>query len=156
MRHFLRNLSYISLGILLSIITTTMLPSNIKFVTAQLSSSAVQPLQDPFLNIDQYPNSSRRNQATVPFALPDVFIASILSVSSSVYPRLGPVQMDMNGDGLLDLVFSMSDINPYDPPSYYDQYVLLNTGSGFEVAYICRRDGTLYQGHCADPNYPAP
>jgi hypothetical protein len=150
-------MAYISLGIILSVATMTVLPQTIKSVTAQLSTPTVLPLQE----INEYgkklPKYEKIKTTPVSYALPAI----------NIYQNNGqPTQMDMNGDGLLDIVFANAGYDSsYGSGLVGTQYVLLNTGSGFEISYFCKKDFktkwmgthaeldfTYYQGECADTN----
>jgi len=148
MKTFLRNMGYISLGILISIAVTSFLPQTIKAVTAQLSTTTMLPMQDINTLMNEFPKSEKLKTTPLPYALPAI----------NIHNNGNPSQMDMNGDGLLDMVYSYYNGN------HGNQYVLLNTGSGFEMVYSCRKTtdygpysqikGVYYQGDCADPNHP--
>lgn len=159
MKTFLRNLAYISLGILLSILASTVLPHTIKSVTAQLSTRMILPLQDMYTYTKQLPKYEKLKASPVPYALPAINISQ---------NNGQPIQMDMNGDGLLDIVYAGVG-SAQGVGQIANQYVLLNTGSGFEIAYICQKDyryvpnrhppevdQIFYRGHCADTNFPTP
>ena len=90
----------------------------------------IQPGDAAFqFNNSQYmatlPHSLNR-KADVPFALPSGNIFSEPEAN-----RYGPVIIDMNGDGLSDLVYSFGDTD------LYSQAVALNTGDGFNLVYYC-------------------
>jgi hypothetical protein len=82
----------------------------------------------------------------VPYSLPEIHLASYMSSPGG--SGFAPDIMEVNGDGLFDLVFSV--LPGYNIGSEFKQYVLLNTGIGFEVAYYCRASGGSYEGDCAD------
>jgi hypothetical protein len=142
MKSFLNNLSLVTLGILISAITMTYLPSQIRAVTASLSTTVIKPYDSPTAAIAQFPESRSLLTTAIPFSLP----------ATTLHNNGLPMQMDMNGDGLMDFIFS----HIYTSGS--SQYVLLNNGQGFDTAYICNRKYdtntrlTTYRGHCADPN----
>jgi hypothetical protein len=89
---------------------------------------------------------------------------SVRSTLYNVLPRIeistenqrgeeSPIMTDINGDGLMDFVYSHLEqgISPscdpnidihnppanYSAPRPYEQYILINTGRGFQVAYSC-------------------
>lgn len=88
------------------------------------------------------------------YALPAVNQFNYVNIGSYYY--YSPVHMDMNGDGLLDMVYSKVDYGGYPPvPTKSEQYVMLNTGSAFDLVYVCYYYSTSnpkYQGDCADPS----
>jgi hypothetical protein len=143
MKTILRSISLIALGIMISFTTMHILPLTINAVTAALSTTAITPLDEPFVLLyQQYPTSTKKKTGIVPFALPRVNLNN----------NGEPVQTDINGDGLTDLVLSNQN------STHASQYVLLNNGSGYETAYICisshdyKTAITSYQGDCADYN----
>lgn len=67
-----------------------------------------------------------------------------------------PSQMDMNADGLIDLIYSGTVLPEYNltqdsTAAGYIQYVMLNTGNGFRLVYACKQGPPTYhyQGDCA-------
>jgi hypothetical protein len=161
MKTFLRNMAYISLGVILSVVTAAILPQTIKAVTAQLSTTRVMPLQDMRAYINQSPKYEKLKTTPVSYALPAI----------NINQNNGqPIQTDMNGDGLSDIVYATTtNVSDAGGLLVGTQYVLLNTGSGFEIAYFCQKDfryvpnvypyqvdQIFYRGHCADTNFPSP
>lgn len=144
MKSFLKNLCLVFLGVVISVATTSFLPAQIRAVTASLSTTTIKPLDAPSASLSQFPESSRILETVTPFALPAI------PMHNNGYP----IQIDMNGDGLLDLVYSTVYT------SGASQYVLLNNGQGFDAAYLCNKSFVatrtpqhVYRGHCADPNF---
>jgi len=82
-----------------------------------------------------------------------------------------PVSIDINGDGLLDLVYSKAEIAFQSSGGNQDivrwrgveQYIVLRRADGFELAYKCRQNMNYlgsgnnyeyrYYGDCADTSY---
>ena len=80
-----------------------------------------------------------------------------------------PVSIDINGDGLLDLVYSKADFSINTNGGGYEtvwggvtQYIILRRANGFELAYKCKQvsepvgtNGSQrwYYGDCADMSY---
>jgi len=95
---------------------------------------------------------------------------SLEQITTMVYSGDQPLNqfIDLNGDGLTDHVYSRSHQNVYaaSTPSGYRYYrygescVMLNNGSGFEIAHRCRVDkkydqntrkwDLVFYGDCAD------
>ena len=96
----------------------------------------VQAMQDFHNELNTTENTSETKDTDVPNALP----------KANFHNNSMPVLLDMNGDGLTDIVYSK-----YISSETY-QYVLLNTGDGFEFAYTCLWKGSpkTYRGTCAD------
>lgn len=95
------------------------------------SGRRIQPGDEAFkvqnsAYFSRLPHSLNR-KANVPFALP---FGSIFSEPAQ--NQYGPVIIDMNGDGLSDLVYSFGG-------EYFTQAVALNTGDGFDLIYYCAR-----------------
>jgi hypothetical protein len=98
--------------------------------------------------------SDRLKQGHIPFALPGNNLNFMAQGTIGVLP----MQMDLNGDGLTDFFFtSQSNEGPPYPSFDVFQYVLINTGNGFRMEYICRgRMNRTYGyqerwwGDCAD------
>lgn len=62
--------------------------------------------------------------------------------------------VDINGDGLQDYVYSYREVNYQSRINFMEDCVMLNTGSGWDVAYQCRiapdNNGNVhYWGDCA-------
>lgn len=145
MKNFFTSLSLITLGILIAV-TVIQAPSYILPASATLPTEAIFPLIDETTLLTNEIISIRSVQSPVPFALPNQ------NINISYNYGQGPTQMDINGDGLVDLVYSFV----YSLSTF--QYVLLNNGQGFSKAYVCKVQksttlATTYQGDCADPNY---
>src|SRR5690606_10799021 len=73
-----------------------------------------------------------------------------------------PVSIDINGDGLLDLVYSKPNLSYNTGNNSYiwngvEQYIILRRADGFELAYKCRQENQnnifVYYGDCADTTY---
>ncbi|MGE3340617.1 MAG: hypothetical protein AB7J46_01560 [Candidatus Altimarinota bacterium] len=159
MKSLLKNFSILFLGVSLTLFSVYLLPSTIKSVTAQLSTTTVLPFQDIYATINQYPKYQNIKNAAVPYGLP----AITLNTPSNNFAA--PFQIDMNGDGLLDIVYSSIGNGSYGAGTIGTQFVLINNGSGFEIGYSCKRDYKTtsyssagsqfldyiyYQGTCAD------
>jgi len=96
----------------------------------------VQAMQDFYGELSTTSNTSSTKDTDVPNALP----------KANFHSNYMPMLIDMNGDGLTDMVYSR-----YISAETY-QYVLLNTGDGFEFAYTCLWKGSpkTYRGTCAN------
>lgn len=106
------------------------------------SGDRIQVMENLMTELSETSSTSTTAVTDAEFALPWVRFTSS--------DNGDPVLIDMNGDGLTDVVYSK-------PAAETLQYVLLNTGDGFEVAYSCYYSddyGTPYQytyrGTCAD------
>ena len=78
--------------------------------------------------------------------IPDWILPLSLFVSTipqGLSTRYGPVVTDINGDGLPDFIYSMTGT-----AGDWGQYVLLNTGNGWEEATSCYYDGDVWSGDC--------
>lgn len=81
--------------------------------------------------------------------LPQINLFQVTVDGSARYKM--PIQMDVNGDGLSDLVFSSVS-------NQYLQYIYTNTGGQFEQTYYCNQtynaidNINYFYGDCADPN----
>lgn len=98
-----------------------------------------------FSTLSSDPRVSSTPKQNVPFALPAINL--FVDHSSGE----GPILVDVNGDGLQDLVFSKLTGSIL-------QFVLLNTGDGYEMAYGCYVNPAFggggvtqeFRGDCAD------
>lgn len=95
--------------------------------------------------------------------------------SKSIKPRYfdHPYSLDLNGDGLLDILYSKAEIT-WDSGGHFqwnglEQYILLRRATGFELAYKCYQKSVYtiippeyrnigenrwwYYGDCADTSY---
>jgi hypothetical protein len=125
---------------------------------SQTSEGQVFPTVKAFQNyVDGYANwpwSKRyRDFADDKWVMP-FEIYSVKSPSDGGYPGYirDPVYVDMNGDGLVDVLYSYYNL-PASGYGTWRQYLLYNTGSGFEVAWKCVMEGGLnskFYGDCAD------
>lgn len=89
--------------------------------------------------LSQTSDKSSSKKSDVLYALPKINLTS-----NDSYPIL----IDVNGDGLVDAVYSK-------PATDTLQYVLLNRGNGYEVAYSCYYSDDYdtsftYRGTCAN------
>lgn len=108
--------------------------------------------QDPFSSTYLTPTSSTLEPDLPTYALPRINMFYF----PDNYAAYAPLQLDINADGLLDFVYSK--ISTYTTNDYVDQYVILNTGNGFNLAYVCKATGTssggvwsyTYKGDCAN------
>ena len=74
-----------------------------------------------------------------------------------------PLHIDLNGDGLQDLLFSKGHVSLHGQTQNFiwtglEQYIILRRANGFELAYKCRQERDAqnkywYYGDCADQNY---
>jgi|SRR5690606_25999932 len=152
MKGFLKTTTAIGLGIALTL-GFQYLPLQETPAKAQTSGRIVAgPLVDVWDNSFLTPVSSTPRTVMPPYALPRMNFWDQLGNSNSVMPR----QTDLNGDGLMDYYYSqVSAIGGSGDPYAY-QYVLLNNGVNFELAYICRYNYNsyynthTYKGDCAN------
>jgi hypothetical protein len=106
----------------------------------------LQQVLGPMSTLPNGPESAELAEY-VPFALPKVSLFSDVTQGTQ-RSTLHPILLDLNGDGLMDYVFSKVD--EYFETNVILQYVLLQTGSGFRLAYYCERiNGGNYKGDCA-------
>jgi hypothetical protein len=85
-----------------------------------------------------------RVPGTVDFALPFMEFTTVIQDGNN--RRHSPLFVDVNGDGLIDMLYSRM---LYDGLSA-TQFVALNTGSGWEYVYVCRRNSQgYYYGDCS-------
>ena len=99
---------------------------------AQAQTLPNRKLTEPgfdILKMIQDSPSSESKRTSVQYALPQMEL-----MSDNM-----PLQIDMNGDGLMDMVYSdLLNASACRSNIYsYIQFVLLNNGRGFEVAYSC-------------------
>jgi hypothetical protein len=148
MPSFFTRIGNITLGILITL-SILHLPKYILPATATVSSEAIFSLINEEQLLEGEISSRFQNKTAAPYALPNHEIRVEFKNNG-----VGPSQMDINGDGLSDLIFSST----YAYNNRF-QYVLLNNGQGFEKAYVCRfhrndYEPDTYTGDCADPNNP--
>lgn len=113
--------------------------------SAQVSPDRpVQPGQDVF---DKTGLASSPNlKVDTPYALPGM---DMYTMADGGY--FDPINMDINGDGLTDMV-----VSNYYNMNDFRQAVMLSTGTGYNLDYVCIRqwDGASgqykYWGDCAD------
>jgi hypothetical protein len=110
-------------------------------VKAQTTTRMIAgPHEYPFISTYLTPVSSTQNTNLPTYALPAL----------TTHNNGQPLTIDVNADGLLDYVYSYYASGT---AASTKQFVILNTGSGFNLAYIC--DYTLasgvhtYKGDCA-------
>jgi hypothetical protein len=120
---------------------------------AQLQSFRVGFMDSPFsIAVANLPRSKSLVSGDVNFEFP--FINYFHVANHGNIPFIMPTQMDINGDGLSDFVYSVVAV----PYAVNEQYILLNSSNGYELAYYCSitpdSGGSIYLGHCADPNNP--
>jgi hypothetical protein len=116
---------------------------------------SVKAFQNTVSNYTSWPWSKKYRDFAVdawvmPFEIYETK-SNIMNGGGVQYER-NPVYMDLNGDSMTDVLFSY-----YSPGNYgsWQQYLLLNTGSGFQVAWKCVMAGgqnSKFYGDCADPN----
>jgi hypothetical protein len=111
----------------------------------QGSQNVISPMEDIIDYLKQTPQRSSRLKTSVDYALP------MLDIGQQTATGYSPEVMDIDGDGSDDLVLS------YSLGAERFQMVLLNTGKGYEAAYLCgytnANDVTgqfTYRGDCAD------
>lgn len=75
----------------------------------------------------------------VPYAISsDIYLYNTVQKGTGNFDQI-PVLQDLNGDGLVDMIFATG----------WMQFVLLNNGQGFDVVYYCQNKGNNeYQGSC--------
>src|SRR5690606_35816647 len=103
------------------------------------------PTKDVFSTAYLTPTSNQENPNLPIYALPRL----------PLYPPNSglPLTIDINADGLIDFVYSYV-LDGADKRER--QYVILNTGNGFELAYICDHQFTystnthVFKGDCAN------
>jgi len=112
---------------------------------AQTVRMVAGPDYEMFNSIYLTPTSNSPRSPMPEYALPNM----VLLVDNATQPD-GPLQMDVNADGLLDFVYAYyyNSTNPI-----VRQYVVLNTGSGYNLVYVCEKRTesgvTTYKGDCA-------
>lgn len=150
----------LSTFVLLSIVSAgtwfATLPSETPTAQAQTAQDPrmIRPGEYPSQTIDRIVSSVYNNQysinakTSVDYALPMMEIHD-----KSQWWSISPLQMDLNADGLSDFVYSTVYSNQ-------TQYVMLNTGNGFRMVYVCKytpqntnpqvyQASYGYQGDCA-------
>lgn len=143
MKSFFKLSGAIAIGMALVLILQSGPAQEITKVKAQTSSRPIAGPGsdgDPFSSTFLTPTSTTLNTNLPVYALPRIYL------QTSSQPTLSQT-IDINADGLLDFVYS------YYASSVLNQYVILNTGNGFDLAYVCQ--DTLsggvhtYKGDCA-------
>lgn len=149
MKGFLKTTTAISLGIALTL-GFQYLPFQETPAKAQTSGRIVAgPLVDVWDSTFLTPVSSTPRNPMPQYALPR------LRIWESQGNNLVPIQMDLNADGLMDYVYSNVSLVGSSGDPFADQYVLLNNGVNFELAYICTYkynsyyNTHTYKGDCA-------
>lgn len=160
MKNFLKALSLISLGALL---TLTLLATPFsREALAQISAQFIKPLPIAQQGNQDY-NTLPESTEELEYAIPtDVNLYNIvgskhqnLNIHDALYLnyiKTSPLIQDINGDGLNDMVYSYS----FNGHSAYEgainvsnQYIMLNNGRGYDLVYKCNRNGNQYTGDCA-------
>jgi hypothetical protein len=150
MKNTLSQIGLIFLGIVLTLGFIQAFP----YVSYEASADPAQPTfhRDPspfrVMSDAMFSKYSRhQKQGVIAYALPRDFDT----------PNNQPLQIDSNGDGLMDLWYSRKSGDPGCPACYtVYQYLLQSTGRGFKIAYACkaqRQSGSIehrYYGDCAD------
>lgn len=150
MKNFFKSTVAIVLGMAL-ILAFQYLPfQEIFSAKAQTVRMLAGPLSNPLDSSYLTPTSSTINSTLPPYALPRV---NIWEDTGSGYLPKKPIAIDVNADGLLDQVYSYVYVNTSGPEINVEQYTILNTGSGFNLAYVCTyklQSGVhTYKGDCA-------
>lgn len=150
-----------------------------KAVTGLFTNSQIGPvvsaqqIQNELNNWLNWPNSKKHKGFDGGWILPfEIYEQRYIPVhyekgGKERYEDL-PLSIDINGDGLLDLVYSKVDmsyrwhINEGSVFHGVEQYIILRRANGFELAYKCRQkvdyEGysiktSTYYGDCAETNY---
>jgi hypothetical protein len=117
----------------------------VSVVTANHSYVQIAPLSVPSMAYAAS-HSSQQNSAEPSFySLPAVLILGQVYKNINGTEYYGPMNMDINGDGLPDLVYSFSELGS----NAWKQYVALGNGSGYDVVYSCDFNGSRFYGDCA-------
>lgn len=154
MKKFIAAVLFFSFGIGSTLALQTMKAPDGLFdmaALAQFQSFTLQAHDSPFSVASQLPRSLNLRKDT-DFAFPYLNFFQVVTYNNN--PYLMPTQIDINGDGLTDLIYSVTNLQQASPT----QYILINNGSHYELVYFCavysNSGGPIYQGHCADPNTP--
>jgi hypothetical protein len=143
MKYAFALLSLLLVGILLENTLQVSQLIHLSDANAQSSNQIVWgPYSTPFRyagnNGPYLTNRSSTKATNLPrFSLPEINLYQYINNTEM------PVQMDVNGDGLFDFVYSSYWENSSPPGSYpyahlLRQYIMLNTGSNFQLAYVCK------------------
>lgn len=150
MKLFLRTTSTLVLGMALLLAFQYVPFQEIFPAMAQTTRILKGPNSYPFKSTYLTPTSNTAATTLPEYALPAVnYFTFTVNGSSSYYL---PITVDVNADGLLDSIYSKVVQDYNGTVSQADQYVLLNTGSGYNLVYICRKDDSsnpIYKGDCA-------
>lgn len=162
MKTFLKHLSLIGLGMMLILALQT--SSFSRDVLAQITGQFAKPVLVSQQGNQTY-NTLPETTQQVDYALPlDVNLHNLIgnlgqsqSMHDSIiakYAKATPLFQDINGDGLVDIVYSYyyngySNYSGGGNVDVTDQYVMLNNGQGFDLVYKCNRNGNHYTGDCA-------
>ena len=154
MKRFLSFLLIFLLGVVSAKGVSLLYPQIQKAVAAQSNGWVTNlPLENPYYFLTHLPKSNKKKSASVPYAFPtDQF-----GMNSNL-----PIIQDVNGDGLPDIFLSWGRVDDTSGTIAESalQYVLINNGSGFTMAYGCVANNSssngvitnTYQGDCADYN----
>ncbi|MDF2379556.1 MAG: hypothetical protein P1V18_05065 [Candidatus Gracilibacteria bacterium] len=180
MKRYRFSLKDLMIAILLTALVST--SAQLSYLWSEPQSQKFTQLESPYIEILPKANAQTSTASSVspnhkgfdggwiiPF---EVFDLSVTYYKRGVYwtPRYNkkPVRVDLNGDGLLDLIFSTYDpVSNENSSSYatgFSQYVKLQRPNGsFETVYTCSQSsfvssntnsgttyGFKYHGHCAD------
>ena len=159
MKKVFKGVSFLSLVLITALVLQYVDLKNIQDALAQSSNprivrpaeKGIEALERIF--VAETPTTMRSTSAN--YALPQEEIyQSVQYHTGTSHIKWAPIQMDLNSDGLQDLVYSRYQENYY--PLGGHQYVMLNNGNGFELVYGCimtRVDlvqAIKYKGDCAD------
>lgn len=150
MKHFLKNTLAIFTGMALVLAFQYVPFQEIFPAQAQTTRILEGPNAYPFKSTYLTPSSNTAASTLPDYALPAVNYFSFIANGSSSYYL--PLSVDVNADGLLDSIYSKIVQDYNGTVNQADQYVLLNTGNGYNLVYICRKDDSLnpiYKGDCA-------
>jgi hypothetical protein len=117
----------------------------VSVVRAGHNTNMVHPLHMPYFPA-QY--AVGVNMEPIAYALPKIEIVGSSFKPNGDHMKYGPLLVDISGDGMMDMVYSKS-LNPGQNPEYWEQYVALGTGMGFDVVYYCKTQDFNVYGHCA-------
>jgi hypothetical protein len=145
MKKILLSLSVLFLLILLTNLvfgnSDRLFPVRAQGNTGQLIADADFDIHD-YLNGQPSSLNKKQNNKYVP-PMKNLYSTVVKGTSYSMMP----VMTDANGDGLLDLMFSYTEKDgcASGDKETRVRYTLLNTGTGYSIAYACKRTPS-YQG----------
>lgn len=148
------------------------------FTDSQLARSvSAQAIQDELNNWQTWPSSQKLKDFDGGWNLPfEAFRQQYYrgwqnrNQNPQYYDK--PLQIDLNGDGLQDLLYSKANVSLHGQTQNFvwtglEQYIILRRANGFELAYKCHQSSKSvyvspaipqqtqwwYYGDCADTSY---